>query len=598
MIVLFSLVTSAFCRPDGAPVEACTQLIPQHPPNVPMAGSGPFTLNVTIPSIGYIPGNGYEVTLSSDNPNVTFRGFVIQARTQPENNLVGSFIIVDEQTRLQECQLSGEDPVSTSGTITHTSRTNKTSVSLRWVAPSAGTGPITFIYSVVANYSTYWVRTGSELIFEDTGGPRQIDDLHYFECGSSRACFREPYNCRGAICTYAATWMVDEDADIIEVEMIRNSRGWIALGFSDDNRMGEDDVFVCQSEYDGSSVIVKDTYNPKGYEPNKGEEDQDDITYMEWASSDSIILCRFRRTLSGSNNNVTIDKDLSTGQYYLLFAYGNTFSDSRYDGVGGMHVDIPKMTTEPRSPADVSEVEIVRQNPALIKAHGAFMIFTWYFIAPLGIFLALFYKEAFPNGLWFYGHIIIMITTIVFMFIGLILILVHAEGRWIQTDGNQGHQVIGLIVIISPCLNAILGIFKGNPDGHYRWLFNLVHGTNGFVIALVLAMINILLGLFRLSKWTAMEDHHLIRKSLYVAGSSFGLISMIFFLLNVYRLIYHKRVPRPQDQAGGDDDTRELVKDDGPTPAPDYVCRISLGIVLVIPLFALAIATIVLMGIS
>lgn len=41
----------------------------------------------------------------------------------------------------------------------------------------------------------------------------------------------------GAICTYAATWMVDEDADIIEVEMIRNSRGWIALGFSDDNRM-------------------------------------------------------------------------------------------------------------------------------------------------------------------------------------------------------------------------------------------------------------------------------------------------------------------------------------------------------------------------
>ena len=41
----------------------------------------------------------------------------------------------------------------------------------------------------------------------------------------------------GAICTYAATWMVDEDADIIEVEMIRNSRGWIALGFSDDNSM-------------------------------------------------------------------------------------------------------------------------------------------------------------------------------------------------------------------------------------------------------------------------------------------------------------------------------------------------------------------------
>ena len=30
------------------------------------------------------------------------------------------------------------------------------------------------------------------------------------------------------------------------------------------------------------------------------------------------------------------------------------------------------------------------------------MMFAWYFIAPVGIFLALFYQEAFPNGLWFY----------------------------------------------------------------------------------------------------------------------------------------------------------------------------------------------------
>ena len=97
-------------------------------------------------------------------------------------------------------------------------------------------------------------------------------------------------------------------------------------------------------------------------------------------------------------------------------------------------------------------------------------------------------------------------------------------------------------------------------------------------------MINILLGLFRLSRWIEEENRHLVRKSLYLAGTSFGLISMIFLLLNVYRLIYHKRtedilcdfchmtlyigVPRPQDQATGDDDTKELVKDGAPAPAP------------------------------
>ena len=31
---------------------------------------------------------------------------------------------------------------------------------------------------------------------------------------------------------------------------------------------------------------------------------------------------------------------------------------------------------------------------------------------------------------------------------------------------------------------------------------------------------------------------------------------------------FYKGVPRPQDQAGGDEDTKELVNDDAPAPAP------------------------------
>ena len=60
IIVLCAFATRSSCRPSGAPPEACSQLIPQHPPNVPMAGTGPFSLDVSIPSVGYDPGNGYE----------------------------------------------------------------------------------------------------------------------------------------------------------------------------------------------------------------------------------------------------------------------------------------------------------------------------------------------------------------------------------------------------------------------------------------------------------------------------------------------------------------------------------------------------------
>ena len=67
VIILFALVAKTFCRPTGAPIEACSQLIPQHPPSVPLAGRGPYTLEVEIPSVGYAPGNGYERTCGNVN---------------------------------------------------------------------------------------------------------------------------------------------------------------------------------------------------------------------------------------------------------------------------------------------------------------------------------------------------------------------------------------------------------------------------------------------------------------------------------------------------------------------------------------------------
>ena len=80
---------------------------------------------------------------------------------------------------------------------------------------------------------------------------------------------------------------------------------------------------------DGSSILVKDTYNPNGYDPNMGEDNQDDITFMEWSNIDSLILCRFRRTLDGNaieDGNATTDKDLSSGQYFMFFALGEALS--------------------------------------------------------------------------------------------------------------------------------------------------------------------------------------------------------------------------------------------------------------------------------
>lgn len=88
---------------------------------------------------------------------------------------------------------------------------------------------------------------------------------------------------------------------------------------------GDDDVFVCQSHIDGTSIIVKDTYNFERHQANLGEPNQDDISDVEWQNHNLVILCRFRRTLRG---NGTFDKDLATGMYYNFFAVGSSSSET------------------------------------------------------------------------------------------------------------------------------------------------------------------------------------------------------------------------------------------------------------------------------
>ena len=86
-------------------------------------------------------------------------------------------------------------------------------------------------------------------------------------------------------------------------------------------------MFVCQGDVDGTSVLVKDTYNLGGYTPNRGEDNQNDISDVEWSNINTLILCRFRRTLVGNginDGNVITDKDLSTDEYYMFFAVGDT----------------------------------------------------------------------------------------------------------------------------------------------------------------------------------------------------------------------------------------------------------------------------------
>ena len=77
-------------------------------------------------------------------------------------------------------------------------------------------------------------------MFDKGCTPYTIQDdftIDLSQCGSSRGCFRRPSGCADDDCTVAASWTRPAGASYVEIELVGKQEGWIALGFSEDNRM-------------------------------------------------------------------------------------------------------------------------------------------------------------------------------------------------------------------------------------------------------------------------------------------------------------------------------------------------------------------------
>lgn len=101
---------SIHCRSTGAPYEVCNSLIPRHGFASPQPkNTNPFRLNVTL--YPYMNDEEFvHIELYSEDPSVTFKGFVIQARSLKNQQTVidGTFVPMDSgrQTKVYNCRLT------------------------------------------------------------------------------------------------------------------------------------------------------------------------------------------------------------------------------------------------------------------------------------------------------------------------------------------------------------------------------------------------------------------------------------------------------------------------------------------------------------
>lgn len=92
------------------------------------------------------------------------------------------------------------------------------------------------------------IETTTPNFIKQTGAVQRTDDKIYDGCGDTKTCFGAPDNCvESKSCTTFSAVIVRGDRYIIELRSQRNA-GYVALGLSDDDRMGKDSVVECLSE--------------------------------------------------------------------------------------------------------------------------------------------------------------------------------------------------------------------------------------------------------------------------------------------------------------------------------------------------------------
>lgn len=422
-------------------------------------------------------------------------------------------------------------------------------------------------------------------------------------CGRTKGCFYYPLSCAQNVtnCIYLATWKArinttaaEEEAEI-ELWSLNDEDGtrigWASISTSENEIRDNDDVLACQYEEPGN-IQPRDFYNPS---LNGGSTRQDDgmvdVKRLVYHDASDYFYCQFTRSLTGTSPSGQ-DRDLGVPQF-LLFARGANFNGTTFT-----MDDSNILAVSPRKKRVVDFTVVQNQYPdlTLIKVHGSFMIFAFLFLLPVGIILSTFYKIVWPNGGWFFAHIVVMLLTLAFTLAGFITIFEHARNggqpRFIRTTNiGIAHGVFGIIAFAFLCINPIIGLAKGDPNNKWRkYFFKPIHGSIGLLFVTTIGMTNLILGLNRVAALVSEADFWIIRGSIYFCAGTIGCIIAVMSLFNVYHIIYLKRVldPNASVQLQEDDITKVKIKDENITkkqksivlkPSKDYIPRtVFLGI--------------------
>ncbi|XP_052239128.1 ferric-chelate reductase 1-like isoform X2 [Dreissena polymorpha] len=551
--------------PTGAPIVACEQMRPYHPPTT-TTGEPPFAIKIT--QTFYKPGSEIKGTIYSPT-GVLFRGFLIEARLQDASSTdpYGTFSVIDSNTQTQ-CGMGSKQG------LTHVSNTNKTSVNFSWTAPPASVGDINFRLTVVESYnvSRYWLRIFSAVLEDcakhidnpgcdghttppNTGSTppsnQSTESTQHMttttqeltttagskipydaQCGKTIGCFPK---CPSG-CDFLVSWqppLTNRNGDIqfdIKMMVQQTTSLWVAVGLSKTGKMDKTSVAACVTN-EAQAVDILSSHNVDHQNipytnPKLG------LTLIHSSVSGSEISCSYVRQRSANDSNFW---DLSE-LLYLVVGTGPFLQ-----GALQPHSSIPVVSKYRVNFSEASVPNTGDTTSSLVKLHASLMVIAWVFFSSVGVLVARHCKSLVESETmcgvkyWFAIHRSFMLCAALCVIIAFVVIFIEVGG-YSQVAAAPGkaftkaHPILGIIVTALTVLNPLMALIRPAPDGEYRFLFNWAHFLVG-TSAHILAVITIFIGV-NITKANVNSN---------VAMAVMGVYVGVFVLVHLAMEIYNKR---------------------------------------------------------
>nr|XP_055037978.1 putative ferric-chelate reductase 1 isoform X2 [Misgurnus anguillicaudatus] len=495
-ILLSACVGTVHMYPDGQVSGVCSSMVPAHSSSSTQTSSSPYTITATPTSFN--SGDEITVTLSG---SVNFKGFMLQAYKAGTNTPIGTFTVTNNQAQGLTCSGVANSAVS------QTSKSGKTSIQVKWKAPTSGQlSNVEFRATFVQALSTFWVGVKSSAItYTSTSTPLTAApnisiskptlnltaapnisiskpastpvtaaptvSTSNSGCGVSKVCFSQPDNCdptTNTACYFMSVQSSSSQSEM-QVQIVGPGSGYVAIGFSDDQAMGNDDIYICGKDNNGIPQ-VQHAFSTGTRAPNILS--LGNVSDIKTTITNGVLNCSF----TSRNAISTASRAASGSQYYLMIASGPASQGS---------IQVHTTTFVSQTKADLVNPTVIGSEafPAIVKAHGALMLIAWMTTGSVGMLIAR-YLKAVGKGrgccgkdFWFLAHVMLMSLSIIATAIAFIIIFSYAQD-W----AGGAHPVLGCLVMILSLIQPIVAALRCDPQHEKRFIFNWAHSFNALAI--------------------------------------------------------------------------------------------------------------------